>query len=213
MNSLKSKFICLRNFYQNQINANITSVIIKNSNLSSPLFRPFYLDFLNYIPYFIIRTILNFYDINYLYETDGIIKNSIKDTNTLIPIILSFQLINKDNEQVIDLKQVTKNYSNNIRLDYIIKNEYLKFQDNQLNNMKLYFFSIPLFTIIHNNKNLTSEENDYKLSLEDAIQSMNSNKDLQISIKIIKKAIPTTFTFDFSNHKHQSKNELNQLIN
>ena len=83
MNSLKSKFVAFRNFYQNQINSNIASVIIKNCKLSSPLFKPFYLDFLNYIPYFILRTILNFYDINYLYETDGIIKNSIKDLKIL----------------------------------------------------------------------------------------------------------------------------------
>jgi|SaaInlStandDraft_6_1057023.scaffolds.fasta_scaffold00022_56 hypothetical protein len=206
MNSLKSKFVAFRNFYQNQINSNIASVIIKNCKLSSPLFKPFYLDFLNYIPYFILRTILNFYDINYLYETDGIIKNSIKDTNTLLPIVLSFQLINKNNETVIDLKNITKNYSNNISLDYIIKNEYLKFQDIELN---YYFLSYQLFTIINNNKNLSSEEKNYKSSLE---ESMDSNVDLQIIIKIIKQGMPRTFTFDFSTHKHLSKNELNQLF-
>ncbi len=204
MNSLKSKLVDLRNFYQNQINTNISSILMKNNNVSSPLFKPFYLDFVNYIPYFILKAILNFYNIDYLYETDGLVKYSKSDTNTLCPIILSFDLINERGENILNLKNITKNYSNNIKLEYIIKNEYLKHQQIEYN---FYIGTFSLFSLINNYKKLTNDDENKKLNLEKAIIKEN----LKISIKTIKNAIPTVETFEYSSHKSFTKNQL--LIN
>lgn len=204
MNSLKSKLVDLRNFYQNQVNTNISSILMKNNNLSSPLFKPFYLDFINYIPYFILKAILNFYNIDYLYETDGIIKNSKSETNTLCPIIMSFELLNDSDEQILNLKNITKNYSNNIKIEYVIKNEYLKLSPIEYN---FYIGTFSLFSVLNNYKKITDDDKDKKLALEKAITEEN----LKISIKAIKNSAPITETFDYSTYKSFTKNQL--LIN
>ena len=202
MNIIKTNLVLLRNFYQSQINTNITSIFMNNDDISSPLFKPFYLDFVNYIPFFIIKNILGIYNIDYLYETDGTIWNNTSDNMVKIaPLILSFELLDEDNNSILNLKQVTKDYSNDIKIDYIIKNEYLKLK-NTINNYNFGIFY--LFTISNNEKKLNDTENEYLLNLQKIIK----NNNFKIKLSFIKNSIPKNEIIEYNNYKSYSKNQL-----
>lgn len=202
MNIIKTNLVLLRNFYQSQINTNITSIFMNNDDISSPLFKPFYLDFVNYIPFFIIKNMLGIYDIDYLYETDGTIWNNKSDNIVKIaPLILSFELLDENNNFILNLKDVTKDYSNDIKIDYIIKNEYLKLK-NTINNYNFGVFY--LFTISNNEKKLDHTKNEYLLNLQKIIKNSN----FKIKISFIKNSLPRNEIIEYANCKFYSKNEL-----
>ena len=134
MNIIKTNLVLLRNIYQSQINTNITSIFMNNDDISSPLFKPFYLDLVNYIPFFILKNILGIYEIDYLYETDGTIWNNTSDNIVKIaPLILSFEILDENNNSILNLKEVSKDYSNDMsKVRNIVHFTRYKFIEKQL---------------------------------------------------------------------------------
>lgn len=202
MDIIKNNLITLRNFYQSHINSNVTSVLMVNPDISSPLFKPFYMSFINLIPFFIVKKILGIYDIDYLYETDGLIRiNTETNKVNLLPIVLRFELVDEEDNFIIDLKEATKNYSNNLRLDYIIKNEYLKMKKEDYN---FYLGMNLIYTMIHNERKLNEEEIKYYSNLGKVIKSSN----FKIKINMIKNSIPLVKVISYDENKFCSKNEI-----
>ena len=202
MNIIKTNLVLLRNIYQSQINTNITSIFMNNDDISSPLFKPFYLDLVNYIPFFILKNILGIYDIDYLYETDGTIWNNTSDNIVKIaPLILSFEILDENNNSILNFKEVSKDYSNDIKIDHIIKNEYLKLK-NTVNNYNIGFFY--LFSISNNEKKLNNDESEYLSNLQMIIR----NNNYKIKLNFIKNSLPQNQIIEYNDYKFYSKNQL-----
>ena len=200
-----------RNFYQKHVGAQITCLIHEenNSEFSKPLLRPIYIGILNYFPFFINKFILDkMLSINYIYETDNIVKLSNEiTTQTLVPIIMSLELIDlSTNTMMINLKELSKNYSNDIPIDYILKNEFLKLEKTET---KIAFLSFQLYEIIFNDDSyLTATQRN----LKESILSSYLNENLDIRIKTLKNAIPIVETFKFKDYKNSSKMDLINLM-
>jgi hypothetical protein len=169
-------FLYVRETYQIHFNSKIISLIIPSKSITSPLYNPFYLYYLNLFPYFIIKKFFNLSEIKYLYSCDNLIKISNDTKTTLLPIILDctiYQNIVKEpftkfksiTSTSFNLKQVLNKYSSNIPIDYIVKNEYIKYNSNIKNSL--------LKNIINSN-NLIIEINYFKNSKKQNI-TLNYN--------------------------------------
>lgn len=200
-----------RNFYQKHVGAQINCLINEedNSEFTRPLLRPIYIGILNYFPFFINKFIFDrMLSIDYIYETDNIVKVSNEKTSqTLVPIIMSLELIDfSTNDVKINLKELSKNYSNDIPIDYILKNEFLKLDKSE---HKIFFLSFQIYEIIFNDDSyLTTTQR----KLKESILSSYLNENLEIKIKTLKNAIPTVETFKFKDYKNCSKLDLINLM-
>ena len=102
--------------------------------------------------------------------------------------------------------EVNKNYSNDIPIDYILKNEFLKLEKTET---KIAFLSFQLYEIIFNDDSyLTATQRN----LKESILSSYLNENLDIRIKTLKNAIPIVETFKFKDYKNSSKMDLINLM-
>lgn len=198
MINFKSIILNIRDIFQKHVNTNLVSVLMKHKSVTSPIYKPFYLDFLNYLPFIFLRITLDMYNITYFYETDGIIKYSENSAVKLIPLILSLNLTDENDNLIVDLKDVTKNYDNNISFDNIIKNEILRYQVFEYNH---YLLNHNLFTVTNNKSRVDENEINYVNNLRKIIEEPKLN----LNIKYLKNNIPINEKFQYSNYKYNSK--------
>ena len=152
-------FLYFRDIYQTHYNSKIISLIIPSESITSPLYYPFYLYYLNFLPYFITKKLFNLIGIKYLYSCDNLIKISNNTKTSILPIILNCtiylniskepcSIYNSIISSTFNLKQLLNIYSSYIPIDYIIKNEYFRYKST--------IYQTLLENII-NNKNSTIE--------------------------------------------------------
>ena len=201
MLNFKNILINIREYFQKHVNTNLVSVLMKHKSVTSPVYKPFYLDFLNYLPFIFLRFTLDMYNIKYFYETDGIIKYSENSSVKLIPLILSFNITDENDNLIVDLKNVTKNYDNNISFDNIIKNEILRYQVFEYNH---YLLNHNLFTVTNHKSKVDENEIDYVNNLRKIIGESNLN----LNIKYLKNNIPINEKFQYNNYMYYSKIKL-----
>jgi hypothetical protein len=116
----------IREFLISNLFTKILGIDDKNNLIKDP----FILFLLNFIPYFLVAGIFNYYGINYLYKKDDIIYYSKLEKTRLGPILLGANL-NGNN-----IKHILDKYDNNVPIHFIFKNEEYDIKDSDDVNIK-----------------------------------------------------------------------------
>ena len=106
----------MQNLFTNNFNVKICAIYKKNK-----LYRLYslFIFIFRFIPFCILNYIFNLFDFQIIYMTNNI-YNITRQTNiNIIPIILNFKILNKEN--VYDLTNSITKYSSNIPLKFVIK--------------------------------------------------------------------------------------------
>ena len=178
-----SIIVGFRNFYQKYINSSFISfineknptVLLCNADSNSEhkliirekkVVKPIYIFILNYPPFFISKYFLNYFQIEYLYKIDDIIRLSSINEARLSPIIISFKIVDntvlqsETDNYSLDLVPILKKYDCNVPLNFIIENEILEKSESKF---EYNFFGINLFEIVYNGTDSISSEFELKL--------------------------------------------------
>ncbi len=178
-----SIIVAFRNFYQKYINSSFVSIINeknptnllvllcdtdsnsehKLTNKEKKVIKPIYLFLLNSPPFFISKYFLNYFQIEYLYKIDDIIRLSTIYEARLSPIIISFKIVDdtalqsKTDNYSLDLVPIIKKYDCNVPLNFIIENEILERSESKF---EYNFFGIKLFEIVYNGTDFTNQNHN-----------------------------------------------------
>ena len=122
-------YIKLRDYFVNYIYSNIL-LLVKFDRKYLVYDNKIILFFINLFPYFVIKRLLLFFNINYLYQKDDLIYYSKHNKFSMSPIILDINL--KSNGIKKNIKTIYNKYGNNVPLQLIFKNENLSIDDEDI---------------------------------------------------------------------------------
>lgn len=111
-----------RNFYVNNFKTKIIGFINYKNEIN--LSKPRYLYFLNFFPFILIISILNFFKINCLIEKDNLYFLPNKEFGGILPIVIDVCI--KSKERSFSFKEKFNKYANNVPISIILKNEKIR---------------------------------------------------------------------------------------
>ena len=149
-----NKFIDIRDWLISNFFTSIIGIVI-DDNLNKNYYK---LKFINFIPYFITKLVLNKLNVPYLFKKDDIIFYSINNCASLGPILLALEI--HKNGSKIDIKDNFSKYHNNVPIFLIFNNENIKIEDSD----DIYVKSIRLGKL--NEKKFNYKKNKLNLKIQ-----------------------------------------------
>lgn len=118
INYLNFSLINARDLYTVNFKTKIIGIVSKDELNNNT----YIMNVINIVPYLFTFYIMRLLNIKYIYKRDDIISYFKTNVNKIIPLLLSIKL-EKNNNIIIDLKDIFSTYENNVPIYIIFKNE------------------------------------------------------------------------------------------